>query len=75
MKYITRITLAILFFLPFLSLAQETAQTEMADTFRAEGKIYVVIAVMTIILIGLFIYLFSLGKKVSDLEKKLSGKS
>ncbi len=69
MKNIFRTLLFIL--LPLLSIAQEP-QPEMADTFRTEGKIYVVIAVMAIILVGLFIYLFMIGKKVSSLEKKLS---
>ena len=46
----------------------------MADTFRSDGKIYVVIGVMSIILAGIFIYLFMIGKKVSDLEKKSADK-
>ena len=33
------------------------------------GKIYVVVAVILVILIGLFIYLFSLDRKLSKLEK------
>ena len=70
MKY--RYSILFLFFLPLLTFAQET---EMADTFRSEGKIYVVIGVMAIILIGLFIYLFFIGNKISDLEKKISSKS
>ena len=55
-------------FLPLFSSAQEI---EMADTFRGNGKIYVVIAVMAAILAGIFIYLFMIGNKVSKLEKKL----
>ena len=31
---------------------------EMADTFRADGKIYVVVAVLVLITFGLFGYLF-----------------
>jgi CcmD family protein len=61
-------TLYLGIFLPLFSNGQET---EMADTFRSNGKIYVVIAVMAVILIGLFIYLFSIGNKVSRMEKKL----
>ena len=41
-----------------------------ATGLRAEGKIYVVMLVSTTILIGLFIYLFRLDKKLSRLEKK-----
>jgi len=55
-------------FLPLISSAQEI---EMADSFRGNGKIYVVISVMAIILAGIFIYLFMLGNKVSRIEKKI----
>ena len=37
---------------------------------RSEGKIYVVVAVLVVILIGLFIYLFTIDKKVRQLEKE-----
>jgi CcmD family protein len=52
-------------------MAQQ-ADIEMADQFRADGKIYVVISVVLLILLGLFIYLFSLDKKVTRLEKEVS---
>ena len=48
---------------------QDSSQVEMADKFREEGKIYVVLAIVLLILTGLFIYLIRIGKKVSDLEK------
>lgn len=44
-------------------------QVEMADAFRADGKIYVVVAVILVILGGIFIYLFMLDKKIAALEK------
>ncbi len=48
------------------------AQTpQMADAFREEGKIYVVIAVIITILIGLFVFLFILDKKVNKLHKAI----
>jgi CcmD family protein len=43
----------------------------MADAFRADGKIYVVVAVISVVVIGLIAYLFSLDKKVSKLEKEI----
>jgi CcmD family protein len=43
---------------------------EMADAFRADGKIYVVIAVLGIIFVGLITYLIYLDKKISRLEKR-----
>lgn len=42
----------------------------VATGLRAEGKIYVVMVVSTTILIGLFIYLIRLDKKLTRLEKK-----
>lgn len=42
---------------------------EMADTFRSEGKIYVVVAIILIVLIGLIAYLFLLDRKMNRLEK------
>lgn len=44
---------------------------EMADQFRADGKIYVVILVVLLILVGLFLYLFNLDKKITKLEKEI----
>ena len=43
---------------------------EMADQFRADGKIYVVVAIMLIILVGIFYYLIRLETKLKKLEKK-----
>tara|TARA_B100000768_G_scaffold180930_1_gene202228 strand:- start:635 stop:808 length:174 start_codon:yes stop_codon:yes gene_type:complete len=43
---------------------------EMADIFRADGKIYVVIAVLGIIFVGLITYLIYLDKKIGRLEKR-----
>ena len=44
-------------------------EVEMADAFRSEGKIYIVVIVMSIIVAGLFGYLFYLDKKLSEKEK------
>jgi uncharacterized membrane protein len=47
------------------------AQTEtMASTMRSNGKIYVVVAVLTTILVGLIAYLIRMDKKISKLEKE-----
>jgi CcmD family protein len=69
MKFLN--TLLILLVSSFTGMAQQ-ADIEMADQFRADGKIYVVISVVLLILVGLFIYLFSLDKKVTRLEKEVS---
>ncbi len=41
---------------------------------RAEGKIYVVVTIILIVLAGLIFYLFLLDKKVKKLEKLVSDK-
>ena len=49
--------------------AQETV--EMADTMRSNGKIYVIVAIILIVLAGLISYLFALDRKITRLEKEL----
>ena len=55
----------------FISLANAQTNTpEMADAMRANGKIYVVVVVCLIILIGLFLYVLRIDRKLSRLEKE-----
>ncbi len=42
----------------------------MADAMRSNGKIYVVVAVLLIILAGLFLYLFLTDRKLTRIEHK-----
>lgn len=43
---------------------------EMADSLRSNGKIYVVVICIVIILVGLLAYLFSLDKRLKKIEKE-----
>ncbi len=52
-------------------LFAQQAKVEMADVFREEGKIYVVIGVFVIIMIVLFIYLFMMDRKIRQLENQI----
>ncbi len=56
-----------------ISVLQSTAQgeVEMADNFRGEGKIYVVLAVLIVILSGLFYAIFRIERKVKRLEQNI----
>lgn len=47
---------------------------EMADRMRAEGKIYVVVAIIGVIFAGLIVYAVSIDRKISRLEKDVSEK-
>ena len=54
--------------------AQDSLKNEkpqMADALRSNGKIYVVVTVLVIILIGLFLYLVNTDKKISRIEKDI----
>jgi hypothetical protein len=42
---------------------------EMAEGMRSNGKIYVVVAVLLTVLIGLLLYVFRLDRKIGQLEK------
>ena len=57
--------------LSFSMYAQDTTTVEeVATGLRADGKIYVVLAVAVTILLGLILYLISLDRKISRLEKQ-----
>jgi heme/copper-type cytochrome/quinol oxidase subunit 4 len=65
----TRRLLALLFMLlsSFFLHAQADSSTE--NLMRSNGRIYVVITVILIILAGLILYLVRLDRKMSKLEK------
>lgn len=44
---------------------------EMADTMRANGKIYVLVGIIAIVFAGITVYLISTDRKISKLEKNL----
>lgn len=65
------LSLLILMLATLASFAQQPSATvEMADTFRSNGKIYVVVAVILTIFIGIVLYLVRLDRKVSRLEQE-----
>ena len=54
----------------FVQAQEETAKTTIGETMRSNGRIYVVVAVMLTILIGLILYLVRLDRKISKIEKE-----
>jgi CcmD family protein len=50
--------------------AQDSVKPEMADIFRSSGKIYVVVATIVIIFVGLAVYLFSIDRRLKKIEKE-----
>jgi CcmD family protein len=72
MKY-TLFFLPLLFFFAIKSQAQSTDTVEMADVLRNSGKIYVVVAVMSIVFIGVIFYLFSIDQRLKKIENDQIG--
>lgn len=67
-KYLS--ALIVLLALTIITQAQGDDKVEMADTMRSNGRIYVVVAVVVVILLGLFLYLVRLDKKITRIEKE-----
>lgn len=57
-------------FFIFCNLILFAQDTSMAQEMRSNGKIYVVVAVLTTIFIGIILYLIRLDRKLSKLEKE-----
>lgn len=67
-KRIKMLSLLLMLLISSAIQAQEVV-AENADLMRSNGKIYVVVAVVVTILLGLFAYVFNLDRKISKLEK------
>jgi uncharacterized membrane protein len=70
MKNIFKKIVTLFFLLVSGTLHAQTTEVEMADAFRADGKIYVVVAMVLIILVGFFVYLILVDRKLSRIEKE-----
>jgi hypothetical protein len=57
--------------LTLMSFPASAQDVEMSDALVANGKIYIVVAVLLILLIGLFIYLISLDRRMRKLENAM----
>jgi CcmD family protein len=66
-----KMLLVITFILSYITVfAQDSSSPEMANVFRTSGKIYVVVAIVVIIFVGLAIYLFSIDRRLKKIEKE-----
>jgi hypothetical protein len=68
---IRNILVFLLIFCSIALTAQENQGPNMADTFRNDGKIYVVISVISIIFFSIVLFLICLERKIKRLEDKL----
>jgi CcmD family protein len=64
------ILIALFMLINTVSVFAQDNGVEMADMLRSNGKIYVVVVCIVIILLGLLVYLFSLDRRLKKIEKK-----
>jgi hypothetical protein len=67
---ISKLLSTLLLLLSWVAVKAQENDIEMATALRSNGKIYVVVATLAILLIGLFIFLFVIDKKVNRLMKE-----
>lgn len=48
----------------------DTKTEDPSDFMRSNGKIYVVVACVVVIVLGIYIYLINLDRKIKKLENK-----
>lgn len=57
--------------LMLISMPGFSQNAEMADTMRSEGKIYVLVSIIAVVLAGLIAYLVYLDRKTARLDEKI----
>ncbi len=70
---IKKIALFIFLMVSMFAESQTASEPQMADAFRDNGKIYVVITVIAMIFIAIVLFLVNLERKIRKLENKLKG--
>ena len=58
-----------------ISQQMDYSKEEPTDFMNSNGKIYVVMAVIIVIVAGLFLYLVNLDRKIKKLEKNNRGRA
>lgn len=70
MNLLKKIRLFLLMLLAFAGNLAAQGEPEMADQFRADGKIYVVVTVIALVFSGLAIWLFRLDRRIRKMENE-----
>lgn len=63
-------TLCLLAAFPLVSVAQDVPHSALEGFFFQSAKFYVVVAVVLLILVGMFAYLFALDRRLRRLEEE-----
>jgi uncharacterized transporter YbjL len=74
---IKRVLSLVLLFGAIICQAQEgvIAEPQMADKFREDGKIYVVITVIAMVFLAIVIFLIALERKIKKIENQINDKN
>ena len=67
-----RLAAALVLCLSSLTLLAQTTTEPPADFLRSINKLYVVVAVIVVVFLGLAFYLWSLDRKITDLENRIN---
>lgn len=71
-RAMTRLALTLFLFASTVAqLCAQSATEPPADFLRSMGKLYVVVAVIVIVFLGLAIYLWSMDRKLTRLENQI----
>ena len=66
-----KLTFLLLLLLSYTGVfAQSNLSVTMDDTLQSSGKIYVVVAIIAIIFVGLALYLFSIDRRLKKIENE-----
>ncbi len=65
-----KLTFLLLLLLSTTAVFAQDPSVQMDDALRANGKIYVVVAVLAIIFTGIAIYLFTIDRRLKKIEKE-----
>jgi CcmD family protein len=65
------VCLFLLSILTISSFSQDGTNQQSTSLMASQGKIYVVMTIVLVILVGFFIYLISLDRKIGKIEKEI----
>lgn len=63
-------TIAMTIFLALMPILTFAQDVEMADLLHENGKIYVVVGVIAIIFVGIVVYLVTIDRRLTKIEKE-----
>lgn len=71
MKMKSKLLFALVMLISGFTVLAGNSEPEMADAFRSNGKIYVVLGCVLLVLAGIIVFLLMLERRISGLENKL----